>query len=191
MQRIPAVEEFANDLTRSLERPVEVAGRHAVERRVSRYRYARFAWSLPSWTVLPTDADALRQAWLEQGGALSAFLYRDPDINSFDNDIGTGDGVKTDFVLEAAMGAYRHPVFHPDLATLAITIDDQPAAYTFVVDNNTPLIRFGQPPGTGVKVHAAGEFDFAVRFDDGFAEQLAVPGGAVAWQGAVLREVFE
>lgn len=100
-------------------------------------------------------------------GQEGLFLFCDFTDDTFDNPIGVGDGVTTTFPLvkRYATGAYASTrrLTHPVEGTIAVALDGALAS-AFVLDYTTGVIEFIAPPGAGVVVSAAGEFEVLCRF---------------------------
>ncbi len=119
-------------------------------------------------------------------GSLHAFRFRDPfDMKSCrpdetpsasDQNLGTGDGVRTRFALVKTYGegedAYRRFITRPVTDTLAVA-DGEAAlpAEDWSFDPATGEVVFSAAPEAGKAVTAGFEFDVPVRFD---TERIAI-----------------
>jgi uncharacterized protein (TIGR02217 family) len=100
-------------------------------------------------------------------GQEGLFLFRDFTDDTFDNPIGVGDGVTTTFPLvkRYATGPYASTrrLTHPVEGTVSVALDGVLAS-AFVLDYATGVLEFAAPPGAGVVVSAAGDFEVLCRF---------------------------
>lgn len=100
-------------------------------------------------------------------GQEGLFLFRDFTDDTFDNVIGTGDGATATFQLvkRYAVGSYVgiRRLTTPVDGTVAIALDGVLVS-AFVLDYATGVVHFAAPPGAGVVVSAAGEFEVVCRF---------------------------
>lgn len=124
----------------------------------------------------------------ERRGQLHGFRWRDrldhssaqpsSAITPFDQVIGTGDGVRTQFQLTKSYGGayavYQRPVVKPvggsvRVAVSGVEFEDGEA---FICDPITGLVTFleGHVPSVGVSVTAGFLFDVPVRFDTEYLE---------------------
>lgn len=120
-------------------------------------------------------------------GPLHAFRFRDPSdhksclpsqtLAASDQQIGTGDGLETQFQLIKKYGAegqdYCRRITHPvdGTAKVAIAGEVQSAGADYLLDLGSGQITFNTPPPDGAPVTAGFEFDVPVRFD---TDQLVV-----------------
>lgn len=120
-------------------------------------------------------------------GSFHAFRFRDPFDNkscrpdqipaSGDQQLGTGDGLRSRFALVKTFGtgadAYQRPIRKPVAGSLLVAVAGidraQPADFSF--DDAKGDIVFAVPPAAGAAVTAGFQFDVPVRFD---TERLAV-----------------
>ncbi|SOE17464.1 uncharacterized protein (TIGR02217 family) [Hoeflea halophila] len=115
-------------------------------------------------------------------GQLYGFRFRDPvdhasappgqAVTAIDQQIGTGDGVRTGFELtktyEDAGGSSTRRIEKPVAGSVVVAIDGLAlAGGDFTVDHVTGHVTFGpgSVPGPGAIVTAGYEFDIPVRFD--------------------------
>ncbi|MBW4708541.1 DUF2460 domain-containing protein [Roseobacter sp. YSTF-M11] len=114
-------------------------------------------------------------------GQLFAFRWKDwsdyrsskpsLDITAFDQEIGTGDGVKSEFQLlktyDSGAYSYVRPITKPVSGTVRVGVADVELTDTveFSVDLTSGLVTFANAPQAGATVTAGFEFDVPVRFD--------------------------
>lgn len=106
-------------------------------------------------------------------GAFGSFLFQDPSDNWVTGQqIGVGDASTTSFQLLRAMGVtlpgggFFEPIVAPNIVSAVYLngITQNPVSYT--VDQNTGLVTFETPPGTGLIVSTDFSFYFRCRFVD-------------------------
>ena len=124
-------------------------------------------------------------------GRLHGFRFRDPMDHKVDGEIGTGDGLTTEFQLSKAYadvaGSWQRNITKPKAGTLIIKLGTTLTA-AFNVDNTTGKIVFNTPPVSGVVIGAAFEFDVPVRFD---TDQLMTSLESFGAGGAVHVPLIE
>ncbi|WP_298911970.1 DUF2460 domain-containing protein [uncultured Roseobacter sp.] len=114
-------------------------------------------------------------------GQLFAFRWKDwsdyrsskpsLDVTAFDQEIGTGDGVQTEFQLlkTYTSGAYNYvrPINKPVVDTIRIGVagSEMQDTVDYTADAATGVITFNVAPAAGAIVTAGFEFDVPVRFD--------------------------
>jgi len=114
-----------------------------------------------------------------RGGRLYGFRWKDwADYKSClptgvpasgDQQIGTGDGVKTDFqlvkVYASAPATYVRTIKKPVTGSVMVAVGgvDQPSGWT--VDTTTGIVSFAAAPASGLAITAGFQFDVPVRFD--------------------------
>lgn len=100
-------------------------------------------------------------------GQEGLFLFRDFTDDTFNNPIGVGDGSTTAFQLvkRYATGPYASTrrLTHPLEETVEVRVDGTLTG-DWTLDDATGLLTLAAPPGAGVVVSAAGEFEVLCRF---------------------------
>ncbi|WP_299776716.1 DUF2460 domain-containing protein [uncultured Roseobacter sp.] len=93
------------------------------------------------------------------------------DITAFDQALGTGDGVQTEFALQktyqSGAHGYSRPISKPVAETVRVGVAGVELQETidYALDLTSGAITFSQPPVAGADVTAGFEFDVPVRFD--------------------------
>ncbi len=93
------------------------------------------------------------------------------DIAFNDQQIGDGDGVKTEFPLlktyRSGPHTYARPIQKPVSGTIRIGVAEEPRieGVDYFVDTSTGLVTFEHAPDVGAEITAGFEFDVPVRFD--------------------------
>jgi len=124
-------------------------------------------------------------------GQLYGFRFRDPMDHKADGEIGTGDGVTTEFQLSKtyadAAGAWQRDITKPKVGSLTIKLGTT-LTTAFSVVNTTGKIVFDTAPVNDVIITAAFEFDVPVRFD---TDQLTTSLESFGAGGAVHVPLIE
>lgn len=121
-------------------------------------------------------------------GRAHAFRFRDPldhasgedgaSLSPFDQYLGTGDGVRTDFALVKRYGeggdAEVRRVTRPETGTVRVAVGGAEVAGGWSLESGG-TVRFDAPPADGQQVEAGYAFDVPVRFAE---DRLDVSLGA-------------
>ncbi|MAP96627.1 MAG: glycoside hydrolase family 24 [Ponticaulis sp.] len=137
-------------------------------------------WSRPlrRWQVMgvplnASDAWDLFRFFNARSGAHQGFRFRDPfnwktnldEVTPFDQAIGTGDGVTTDFQLVFDDGGSAPLIVtRPVTESVQIGVDGSEAS-GFSVNGEAGVVSFTMPPADGAVLTAGFEFDLPVRFE--------------------------
>lgn len=127
------------------------------------------------------DVDAMIAFFEARFGQLYAFRWKDwsdyrsikpsEDISAFDQVIGTGDGVETEFQLVktyvSGVYSYQRRIKKPVEDTVQIAVDgaELQESTDYTVDLSTGVVSFVSPPASSAEITAGFEFDVPVRFD--------------------------
>ena len=156
----------------------------------------------------------LKAHWLIMGGPAHTWPWRDPtdfasveleEVNKVptvaidDQQLGTGDGVTTDFQLKkrytSGLFTYDRDIYFPVASTVVVGIappgsplsitplGDFSPAITFTVSRPGGIVSFSSPPPSGYTLTAGFLFDIQVRYESddtfrGIMRTLAVSGFA-------------
>ncbi|MBH9537018.1 DUF2460 domain-containing protein [Novosphingopyxis sp. YJ-S2-01] len=173
------------------------------ERRTSDWADARLAFDAGPGVRSDADAAELISFFRARRGAAIGFRFTDPSDHSsagmtdapgpFDQRIGTGDGLATDFPLVKIYGAgeaeQQRRITRPVAGTLRAGIGGvETQGFTL-----QPLgfLRFDTPPPDGAAVTAGFRFDVPVRFAEDRLEIAAATQGAADLASVPLIEVKE
>ena len=177
--RLPARLAFGS--TGGVERRTEIVTLGSgFERRSTPWAQGRRRYLIGANLRSLDDMAALTAFFEARRGRLFGFRFRDfADFNScipggavtpHDQNLGVGDGVRSEFALRklygGGAGAAERPIHKPVEGTVSVGLDGaelNPAAYQ--TDLTTGLITFQSPPTAGAVVTAGFEFDVPVRFD--------------------------
>jgi len=137
------------------------------------------------------DLEALIAFFEARQGMLHGFRWKDwadyrsslpsQPVTAFDQPLGLGDGLTTDFALaktyRSGGHAMRRPITRPVAGSVKLAIGgiEQKPGAGWQVDATTGIVRFDTPPGAGAEVTAGFEFDVPVRFDSDLI-QVSVAG---------------
>ena len=123
-------------------------------------------WQLGGRVFNREEVDYIIGFHAARKGAYQGFLYKDWADYQFNNSIGTGDGIKTEFQLYKtyAVAAYgvKRPIFKPISVTVTVNgiIEED-----VTLDTTTGVVTFDSPPSNGAAIIARGEFYCPVRFE--------------------------
>ena len=153
------------------------------EKRNARWAHARRKWDA-GWGIKTLGAlSEVVTFFEERRGRLHGFRWRDrldhssaahgAAVTALDQELGTGDGEKTEFQLAKRYGVdepYVRPIRKPVAASVVVAVDGDivPAGYSLDVTNG--VVTFDAAPASGAAVTAGFLFDVPVRFDSDYLE---------------------
>lgn len=127
------------------------------------------------------DVDALLAFFEARRGQLHAFRWKDwsdykscpsnQSISTVDQQLGYGDGIKTQFQLvktyRSGEEVYVRPIKKPVLGTVIVAVanDQKINGEEFAVQVETGVVTFSVAPDIGALVTCGFEFDVPARFD--------------------------
>ncbi|WP_299559718.1 DUF2460 domain-containing protein [uncultured Sulfitobacter sp.] len=88
-----------------------------------------------------------------------------------DQDIGTGDGTRTQFQIiktyRSGGHAYARPITKPVVGSVLVMVeqDEKRETIDYTLNSKSGMIVFNHPPDPDTRVYAGYEFDVPVRFD--------------------------
>ncbi|SDR39857.1 DUF2460 domain-containing protein [Pseudovibrio sp. Tun.PSC04-5.I4] len=114
-----------------------------------------------------------------RNGRLYAFRFKDwadykstlpsKAITPLDQQLGVGDGTKTDFQLRKLYGTeglgYWRTITKPIAGSISIAVNETEQTSSWTADHSTGLISFDSAPADGATITAGFEFDVPCRFD--------------------------
>lgn len=173
------------------------------ERRNSDWADARMAYDVAPGICSQADLAVLMAFFRARRGSAVAFRFADPfedssnDMNApptpFDQPLGTGDGIRTEFRLRKAYGAGDEPQFRlitrPRTAGVLVAVDGVSATGWSLAEGGR--ILFEQPPAAGAIVTAGFHFDVPVRFASDRLDTSRATFGAGSMPSVMLVEVKE
>jgi uncharacterized protein (TIGR02217 family) len=149
------------------------------EERNARWAHSRRRWNA-GYGVKSLAALAGVVAFFEERrGRLYGFRWRDrldhcsaaPDaaVAATDQQLGVGDGARTQFQLIKSYGTvhapYQRLISKPVAGSVRVAVGGIEREAGVVVDAATGIVSFTEPPASGVVVTAGFLFDVPVRFD--------------------------
>lgn len=152
------------------------------EQRAKEWDESSYQWSINLLGKSPEEIDSLIEFFHLRAGAAHGFRFKDwtdyyaglawsgdtLEVSS-PNEIGTGDGVETDFqlvkVYSDSEATVTRKIVKPVASTVRIFVDDVEAESGWTVDESTGIVTFGVAPSSGEIITWVGEFDVPVRFD--------------------------
>ncbi|MEJ2409975.1 MAG: DUF2460 domain-containing protein [Novosphingobium sp.] len=160
------------------------------ERRRSVWSNARLRFDVGPGVRSETELGVLIAFYRARRGPARGFRLRDPsDFSSngmtgvptpLDQELGTGDGLRTGFALVKTYGGGTDPqvrrITRPEFETLLVSIEGAVQAGNWTLDD-AGTITFDDPPAAGSVVRAGFLFDVPVRFAE---DQLEISGAAFA-----------
>ncbi len=125
------------------------------------------------------DLAAVVSFFEARNGRLYGFRFKDwadhrsclPSQNPspMDQQIGTGDGVTTSFLLikhyVSGGQSWTRAITKPVAGTVRIAVNGVPQPGGWSVDHTTGFVSFETAPSSGIPITAGFEFDVPVRFD--------------------------
>lgn len=155
-------------------------------------------WSVMGVPVSRSDADELIRFFNARSGAFQGFRFRDPFTSQsaepttpFDQQLGTGDGVTTQFQLVLDDGALApRTITRPVTGSIRVAVDGVESE-AFTVDDTTGVVTFTSPPVNGAVITAGFSFDTPVRFDQDTLEISQTNTGAFQLVRLTLIELQE
>lgn len=169
------------------------------EQRNGEWAKARMTWDASYGVQTKADYDDLIEFYYARRGKLYGFRFKDwTDFEATGENIGTGDGMETDFQLTKtysdAAGTYVRtillPVTSPNTVTVYVAGSPQTIITHYTIETGG-IIRFtgGNEPAMGDAVTADFEFDVPVRFDTDFLELDVQYYNAASLPNIGLREL--
>lgn len=147
------------------------------EQRNGRWAHSRRRYNAGYGVKSRADMQAVLAFFEERRGRLHGFLWRDGLDHSSggavslptDQEIGTGDGVRTEYQLTKRYGAafdpYRRPISKPVSGSVRVAVDGVELMSGWNVDVTSGVVGFASAPAAGTSVTAGFQFDVPVRFD--------------------------
>jgi uncharacterized protein (TIGR02217 family) len=149
------------------------------EERNQRWAHARRRYNAAYGIKSRADMQAVLAFFEERRGRFHGFLWRDGLDHSsnggdgaptpFDQELGTGDGTRTVFLLTKIYGAsfdpYLRPITRPVSGSVRVAVAGSERMSGWSVDGTSGRVTFTTPPASGALVTAGFLFDVPVRFD--------------------------
>ena len=157
---------LVHDITRQTIDPVSIVGNGYKEYRVSRTKWERYIWTIPTRVLNSTKQSAIAKFLSEREHSKDAFKFADPLNNTVTDMQLTFRSGTTWWLYCPHQGTNtvnpRHPMFHP--GTLVLEVGGTPTAFT---TTKTALGAYVTVTGTnsGSVVTISGDYAHAVRLD--------------------------
>lgn len=156
-----------------------VTMRSGFEERNSVWANSRRKWNAGYGVKTNAQLRAVVSFFEERRGRWAGFRWKDAldyrsrfddaPLTAFDQALGTGDGVKTQFQLVKTYGATFNPwprtISKPVAATVLVGKGGVAQSSGWTVDLTTGIVTFSVAPTVGQAISAGFEFDTPVRFD--------------------------
>lgn len=149
------------------------------------HKNSRRKWLIASSNMQINDLQEIISFFEGRNGRAYSFRFRDPIdnkscpmldvISPFDQEIGIGDGVKTDFQLVKIYGDFENKFIRkiqlPIFGSVQIAINNQIITdENYDINYETGIIIFNAAPPLNSLISAGFGFDCKVRFDIDFLE---------------------
>ena len=167
-----------------------------------RWSHPLHRYTLPEAVRTMDIFNAIRAHWLVMRGPAFIWPFRDPldfasvdlerptlapTVTAFDQTIGTGDGLTTEFQITKTytVGAesYTREIYLPITSSVLVSVNGIATGSGWSVDRDTGIIAFTSAPSNGHVIKCGYLFDVAVRFEsddsfDGIVQTFGVGGFA-------------
>lgn len=168
-QQIPACPGYGFETTPEFSTRVKELANGA-ESRNGLWMYGRHRVALSWMNISRPEYEKLRGFFYGFRGRLYAFLQRDwADYEAFDEIVGVGDGVVSDFRLGKFYtdgAGYFRPIYAIDEEKFTLYLNDIPVDPTlYTLDADRGIVSFTSPPEVDQVVSWSGEFFLWARFD--------------------------
>jgi hypothetical protein len=170
------------DVTKSESLPLQAVGNGTIQSRSTPVRWGQFGWSISSVGMTNTDKLIVKSFLRRRQYGLNSFKYTDPDYPEMIEDVmGHESGERwylylSEFDESGAKVPGLHPVFHPNLLDLTLTVDGNPTAFSFSIQNGQPILNIPGTVGTEL-IKVSGEYYLSV-----------ILGSTLGWTIAALEE---
>lgn len=142
------------------------------EQRNMLWQAARSKFNVSTGVREKADMDELLGFFYSVRGRAIGFRFKDwGDFELSNEQIGIGDGVKTEFQITKTYGtgaaAYVRNITKPVASTITVTVNGNVALIPtdVTLDATTGKLTFASPPPSTHVVRVSGEFDIPCRFD--------------------------
>lgn len=164
------------------------------EQRNINWQKALGSWDISTGIKSKADMDAIKAFFLNRFGRAHGFRFKDwLDYQGIGQNIGTGNGTKTQFQLTKTYTnggfSYVYNIKKPVAGTVKIYLNSVLQASGYTLDTTTGIVTFTTAPGSGVVVSADFEFDVPVRFDIDKMPARADRPGQYIWDAIPIVEL--
>ena len=164
------------------------------EKRNINWQSARARYNVAHGVKTQTQLDNLISFFRARKGRAYGFRFKDwSDYTASGQDLGTGDGVATDFQLVKSYnsgGVVENRAISKLVdGSLVVYFDGAVVSSGFTVDLAAGLMVFDTPPAIGVVLTVDFEFDVPVRFDTDALNSVLEDYGLHSWADIPLIEL--
>lgn len=177
--------EYATDI---------VISQSGVEQRNVSWSQARARYNVAQGVQTQAQLDALIAFFRARKGRAYGFRFKDwTDFAATGQEIGTGDGTKTQFQLQklytsGGVNEYR-AISKPVSGTVKIYKNAVLQTSGYTVNTATGVVTFAAAPAAAVLITSDFEFDVPVRFDTDKLSATLDAYGVNSWNNISLIEV--
>ena len=133
------------------------------EQRLLKSKSELGTWQLGDRSFNPAELIYINEFYNRMRRIASGFRYKDwGDYFAKNQNIGTGDGTKTQFQLIRNYGSYSRKILKPVNGTVIVSVNGILSSPT--INNVNGIITFAVAPASGAVVSSSYEFDKPVRF---------------------------
>lgn len=149
-------------------------GSSGLEQRNITWSEAKHRYDVSHGVKDKTDMDVIRAFFYNVSGRAHGFRFKDwGDYELLNENIGTGDGVVTTFLVTkkyvTGTSTYTRRIFKPISTGFEVRVNGvlktAGSHYNLTASTGTIVFTAGNIPGVGEAVTVTGEFDVPVRFD--------------------------
>jgi len=165
------------------------------EQRNSNWKNARAKYNIASGVKTEAQWQALISFFRTRKGKAIGFRFKDwSDYSATHQQLGIGDGIKTEFQLvktyTSGSVVVTREIKKPIIDTVKIhTTNNLRGTASYAIDHTTGIVTFNEAPKSGVIITADFEFDVPVRFDTDEL-QLSMDGfNTGSWNSIALVEI--
>lgn len=164
------------------------------EQRTQFWAQVRGRWDVSFINVTKEQATVLVDFFRAVAhGRAGSFCFTDWRDHTFDNVIGTGDGIISSFqivkVYTSGTLSYARPLTRPIVSRLVVTVNGVlTTAYT--VTEPGGVVQFDAPPPSGAVISATGDFEVLVRLETDSLQITCVTSEVFSCMGLGLVELI-
>lgn len=163
------------------------------EQRNVNWQKARGRWDVSTGIKNKADMDAVIAFFRARYGKAYGFRFKDwSDYQGVGQNIGTGDGVETEFQLKKTYvsggNTYVRDIKKPVNGSVSIYLNSVLQSSGYSINYTTGVVTFTVAPGSSVAVTADYEFDVPVRFDTDLINVRAEGPAQFVWDAIPIVE---
>lgn len=163
------------------------------EQRNVNWQKSRGRWDVSTGIKNKVDMDTVIAFFRARYGKAYGFRFKDwSDYQGVGQNIGTGDGVETEFQLKKTYvsggNTYVRDIKKPINGSVSIYLNSVLQSSGYSIDYTTGVVTFTVAPGSSVAVTADYEFDVPVRFDTDLINVRAEGPAQFVWDAIPIVE---